>query len=201
EIESSRTIELDTFVDESEIDTIYYDSPYYLAPDGAPAEETFRVIRDAMAAQKKAGLGRVVMASREHRVVVEPRGRGMMMTPLRGGRGVRGASDSLGELGEEADREMVDLAAHTIEQKSAEFDPSRFEDGYQKALHALVEAKLKGRKPVAPAAEKPVAPVIDLMAALKRSLASEGAAKPPAARKPSSRTRATRASEKKRKRA
>src|SRR5262249_49384263 len=113
----------------------------------------------------------------------------------------RASSDFLGELGEEVDKEMVDLAAHIIEQKSAEFDPSRFEDRYQKALHELVEAKLKGRKPVTPAAEKPAAPVIDLIAASKRSPASEGAPKPPAARKPSSRTRATRASEKKRKRA
>jgi DNA end-binding protein Ku len=203
QIESSRTIDLDTFVEESEIDPIYYDSSYYLAPDGAPADETFRVIRDAMMAKRQAGLGRVVLASRERRVVVEPRGPGMMMTTLRVASEVRAAADFFGELGDEAlDEEMVKLAAHIIEQKSAEFDPSRFEDRYQKALHELVEAKLKGRKPVAAKAERPAAPVIDLMAALKSSLAAESGAKPAAARKPAGRgAKATRAAEKKRKRA
>ena len=200
---SKHTIELSAFVTSSEIDPMYYDSPYYLAPDGAPADETFRVIRDAMLAKRQAGLGRVVLASRERRVVVEPRGPGMMMTTLRVASEVRAAADFFGELGDEAlDEEMVKLAAHIIEQKSAEFDPSRFEDRYQKALHELVEAKLKGRKPVAAKAERPAAPVIDLMAALKSSLASESGAKPAAARKPAGRSaKATRATEKKRKRA
>jgi DNA end-binding protein Ku len=194
QIESSRTIELDSFVEESRIDTMYFEQPYLLAPDGKMGDETFRVIRDAMREKGRAGLGRVVIAARERQVVVEPRGPGMLMTTLRAAVEVRSPAEFLPTGEAELDPELVKLAAHIIEQKEGKFDPDRFEDRYQKALHELVEAKLKGKKPTpAPKAEAPTAQVVDLMAMLKKSLQKEGEAKPPAARKPAAKTAAKKA--------
>jgi DNA end-binding protein Ku len=205
QIESSRTIELDSFVEESRIDTMYFEQPYYLAPDGKIGDETFRVIRDAMRQKGRAGLGRVVIAARERQVVVEPRGPGMLMTTLRAADEVRDPAEFLPSDDAELDAELVKLAAHIIAEKEAKFDPDRFEDRYQKALHALVEAKLKGRKLPAPPKdeEAPTAQVVDLMAMLKKSLQKEGAAKPPAGRKPARAAKpaaAAKSAEKKRKR-
>jgi DNA end-binding protein Ku len=202
EIESSRTIDLDVFVDESKVDPMYLESPYYVGPDGKTGDETFRVIREAMREAKKAGIGRVVLASRERPVLVEPRGEGMLMTTLRSASEVRDAKEFLpGPADVELDPELIKLAESIIEQKTGHFDPSRFEDRYQKALHEIVEAKLKGRKPAPPKPAPTAAPVIDLMAALKRSLQAEGAAKPPAPRKPADAGGKTKSAEKKRKRA
>jgi DNA end-binding protein Ku len=202
QIESSRTIDLDSFVEEDEVDTMYLEQPYDLAPDGKMGDETFRVIRDAMREKERVGLGRVVIAARERRVLVEPRGPGMLMTTLRSASEVRSVKDFLPTDEAELDPELVELAADIIKKKSGHFDPEKFEDRYQKELHRVVEAKLKGKKPTPVArSEEPRGQVIDLMAALKQSLQKEGAAKPAAESKRTARASKAKSTETKRQRA
>jgi DNA end-binding protein Ku len=173
QVESSHTIELETFVDRTEIDPLYYETPYILAPDGPVADETFRVIQAAMKREGKAGMGRVVVASRERLVAVETHGRGLLLTTLRAADEVRDAAPYFAEIEETPlDVEMVELATRIVARKSTHFEPSRFDDRYQTALAKLVEAKLQGEAPVTPRAAEEPAPVVDLMAALKRSLQS-----------------------------
>ena len=176
-IESSQTVDLDRFVKREEIDPLYFDAPYYVYPDGKIAIETFAVIGAAMAESGRVGIGRIVLSSRERLVLVEPRGGGMLMYTLRSGAEVRTAE--FGTATERADREMVAVAKTIIERREGEFDPSEFHDRYQDALRELVESKARGMPSAKqrPAAAPPQ--VIDLMEALKRSLAQGvGAAKP-----------------------
>src|SRR5579883_2334028 len=183
-IDSSKTVELDRFVDRDEIDPLYLDAPYYVYADGDIARETFRVIGEAMTRANKAGLGRIVLANRERQVLVEPRGAGLLMSMLRANDEVRAA-----EFGEPAsgdiDPEMVALAETIIERKAGAFDPTTFHDRYQDALRELVQSKLKGEITPAPQQAEEEPKVINLMDALKRSLAREEAsaerAAPPAA--------------------
>jgi DNA end-binding protein Ku len=176
-IESSQTIDLDTFVKRDEIDPLYLDAGYYVYPDGKIAIETFGVIGAAMAETGRVGIGRIVLSSRERMVLVEPRGGGMLMRTLRSADEVRAAE--FGAAGEPADADMVAVAKTIIERRAGEFDPANFHDRYQEALRELVESKAAGRGQTKqrPAAAPPK--VIDLMDALKRSL-SEGGAKPAA---------------------
>ncbi|MBV9522486.1 MAG: Ku protein [Alphaproteobacteria bacterium] len=174
QIESSRTIELETFVDEGEIDTLYLDTPFRLAPDGPVAEETFRVIHAAMKRKGKAALGRVALGSRERLIAVETEAEGLRLTTLRPAEEVRPPDSYFAEIGGGApSAEMIELAQRIIERKSVHFDPARLEDRYQTALQRLIAAKQAGEEPVQPR-QAEAAPVIDLMAALKRSL-QEGA--------------------------
>lgn len=167
QIESSKTIDLETFVDAEQIDRIYFDKPYYLAPDGDVAAETYHVIARAMADKGKIGLGRVVISTREHPVAVEPHGGGLLLTTLRAANEVRPAETV--EQDDEVNDEAVSLAAMIIDKRSGRFTPKSFHDRYQDALRGLVEAKAKGRKIPLPQAKAP-AKVVDLMEALKRSL-------------------------------
>jgi DNA end-binding protein Ku len=169
EIESSRTIDLETFVAADEIDCMYFDKPYYVEPDGDIATETYGVIARAMRDKGTVGLGRVVLSTREHTVALEPHGGGLLLTTLRAANEVRPApafADDDAELNDEA----VSLASMIIEKRLGHFNPKSFHDRYQDALRALVEAKAKGRKIAAPQIKAP-AKVVDLMEALKRSLA------------------------------
>lgn len=190
EVESSRTLDLDVFVPADEVDRVYFDDSYFIAPDGPVADETFRVVREAIAREKKIGLGRFVIANRERMVALEPRGKGMMMTTLRPVSEVRKPAEAFEGVSEDkADAKMVALACDIIERMSGPFDPAEFEDRYETALRKLVEAKAKGRKPPAQKEGRAAAPVIDLMAALKKSLEREvpldraAAANKPRARK------------------
>ena len=180
QVESARVIDIERFVGRADIDQLYWDSPYYLEPDGPMAIEAFAVIREAMRREDVVGLGRVVISSRERAVAVEPRDKGMLVTTLRDAREVKPASaifDSIPDV--EVDEEMLTLAETIIARKKGPFDPTLFEDRYQTALRALVDAKVKGEKPTAVKVSEPK--VIDLMAALKRSLEQgAGEAKPPA---------------------
>jgi DNA end-binding protein Ku len=172
-IESSKIVELDRFVDRAEVDELYLDTPYYVYPDGQIAGETFGVIGEAMTRADKVGLGRIVLANRERQVLIEPRGAGLVMSTLRASDEVRAADfEDKGAEGE-ADPEMVALATTIIERKAGAFDPADFHDHYQEALRELVQSKLKGEVIAAPE-EAPEPPkVINLMDALKRSLARE----------------------------
>jgi DNA end-binding protein Ku len=173
-IESSKIIDLDQFVDRDEVDPVYLDAPYYIYPDGELADEAFRVIGEAMTKKGKVGLGRVVLSNRERLVLVEPRDGGLLMWTLHSADEVRPAEFSTKHTGA-IDEDMVTIAETIIDRKTAAFDPSSFRDRYQDALHALVENKIKGLAKAPRAVEEPPK-VIDLMEALKRSLAQEGGA-------------------------
>jgi DNA end-binding protein Ku len=175
QIESSHTLSLDTFVDKSDIEQIYLDSPYYLAPADEVSEEAFAVIREAMERKRMAGLARIVLWRRERPVVIEPMGKGMLLTTLRYENTVRTPETVVDEVEDvKTDKDMLDLAANFIEKKKAKFDPSKFEDHYQAALHELVETKQSGRKaPVSKAAAPKTSNVVNLFDALKQSLAAD----------------------------
>lgn len=181
QIRSSQAIVIEKFVDANDVDQLYYDLPYYLAPDGAVAEETFRVIQHAMRQKNKVGLSRIVLSSRERLIALTVRDQGLLMMTLRTADEVRDSKDYFTDIKDAApEQEMLDLASQLIEQKSGAFDPSEFRDGYQEAVIELIKAKIKGQEPViAKAPER--GKVINLMDALRRSLED---AKPPAQSKP-----------------
>jgi DNA end-binding protein Ku len=182
QIESNRVIDVSTFVDDAEVDPLYLDSPYWLAPDGKMAQETFRVLVEGMRREKKAGIGRLVLSSRERPVILSPRGKGLMIRTLRAPEEVRREEPYFEGIEEgPLDASAVKLAQQIVEQKSGDFDPKLFTDRYQAALSELVTAKIKGEKIVTTEVSAP-APVVDLMAALKKSLET---IKPPASSKPS----------------
>jgi DNA end-binding protein Ku len=184
-IESTHTMNIEAFVDEGEVDVIYQDAPYYLAPDGAMAEETFVVLREAMRKSGKLAIARLVMTSRERVVTIGARENGMFVCTLRNPNEVRGTAEYFGSIPVgKPDAEMLDLAAKLIEQKVTKFDPKAYEDRYETALMQMIREKLKGHKPIiAEAPER--GNVINLMDALKASL---GQSKPPAKSKPKAET-------------
>ena len=171
QIESSKIIDLERFVDGDEVDPVYLDSPYYVYPDGELAAETFRVIGEAMAHKNKVGLGRVTMSGRERLVLVEPRDGGLVMSTVRSADEVRPAEFGPPAKGE-IDPDMVGIAETIIDRRSGHFDPASFRDRYQDALRELVAQKTKGQG-VAPREVAEPPKVINLMEALKRSLAQE----------------------------
>lgn len=168
DIESSRTIDLSTFVPRANIDPVYFNTPYYVYPDGPVAIEAYSVIGQALAEAGMAGIGTITLSRRERMVMVEPHGAGLVLVTLRAADEVRAAGFE--RLTSDADPEAIAIAELIIKRRSGAFDPSTFRDRYQEALRELVEAKLKGRRIVPPAPRK-VAPAPDLMAALKQSLA------------------------------
>jgi DNA end-binding protein Ku len=170
DIESSKIIDLETFVLRGDIDPVYFDSPYYLYPDGPIAVETIRVIGAAMAEVGAAAIGRLTLSRRERMVMVEPYGAGMALFTLRSADEVRAPQFPTAEG--DLDSEMVAIAGAIIRQRTGKFDPSTFRDRFQEALRELIEAKVKGIA-IAPQPAAAPPPVIDLMAALKRSLAQE----------------------------
>jgi DNA end-binding protein Ku len=173
DVKSSKMIDLEKFVSRCDLDPIYLDSSYYLYPDGPIAVETLQVIGAAMAEAGVVGLGRLTLSRRERVVMVEPRGTGMALFTLRAAEEVRAAQfpNTEGEV----DTEMVAIAKAILAQRTGAFDPSAYKDRYQEALRELIEAKMKGL-PVKPKEIAAPPPAIDLMAALKRSLAQEAPA-------------------------
>lgn len=174
-LESTKTIDIERFVPGDEIDRLYWDNPYYLAPDGKLAQEAFGVIRTAMEKSGQIALGRIVMATRERILALEPRGRGILAYTIRSDAEVRKPDEIFAGITDaKADPAMIAIAEKIIEQQEGPFDPSQFVDRYENALKELVEAKKKGHTP-AVVREPENTNVIDLMAALKASL--EGKAK------------------------
>jgi DNA end-binding protein Ku len=178
-LESTKTIDIERFVPADEIDRIYWDNPYYLAPDGKLAQEAFGVIRTALEKAGQIALGRIVMATRERILALEPRGKGILAYTLRTEAEIRQPAEIFDDISDaEPDPAMVEIAEKIIEQKEAAFDPREFVDHYEAALKALLEAKKKGHKP-AKVDEPEDTNVIDLMAALRASL-GDRSKKPPA---------------------
>lgn len=198
-LETTKAIDIERFVDASEIDRLYWNDPYYLVPDGDLAVEAFAVIREAMARSDKIALGRVVMHTRERLVALEPRENGILVYTLRTDDEVRKPQDYFAGIKDvKVDAGMVAIAEKIIEQKEGDFDPSQFRDRYEDALKALIKEKEKGEVVTAPDAPKE-AEVVDLMEALRRSLGRDAPAerrkapakKPAAAAKPASARRKT----------
>ncbi|MCV3242660.1 Ku protein [Mesorhizobium sp. ZC-5] len=176
-IESNHTMNIEAFVDEDSVDVIYLDAPYYLAPDGAMAEETFVVLREAMRKSGKLAIARLVLSSRERVVTIGSRENGMFVCTLRNPNEVRGTAEYFGNIPVGTpDPEMLQLAEALIKQKETDFDPKNYEDRYEIALMNMIREKLKGHKPIIAAAPER-GNVINLMDALKASLSQ---AKPPA---------------------
>ena len=184
-LESKKTLELTQFVDASEIDPIYFEKPYFCVPKDELAEEAFCVIRDALRAAKKVGLGQLAMRGHEYLISLKPCGRGMVLETLRYEDEVNKASGFFRSIPDDAATpELMELATALIDKRTAKFEPGKFHDRYQDALRALIDAK-RGKGPVEVENDAPApraSNVIDLMAALKASIEKGGGA--PAAAPP-----------------
>ncbi len=181
-LESTRTIDIERFVPTEDIDRLYWDNPYYLAPDGKMAQEAFAVIREALKKAGKIALGRIVIATRERILALEPRGKGIVAWSLRADAEVRKPDQVFEDISAaKPDADMIAIAEKIIAQRAGPFDPSQFVDRYEAALKALIAEKTKGHKPVA-ADEPEDTNVVDLMAALRASLDGKTAARRPPAK-------------------
>lgn len=201
-LESTRTIDIDQFVDENDIDRLYWDDPFYVVPEKGVGAEAFAVIREAMKEAGKIAIGSVVIRGRERQLALEVRGKGLVAYSLRSHDEVRDADDYFDDIpATKADKAMVEIAERIIAQKDAAFDPTGFKDRYDDALRAMIKAKQKGgKKALVEVPEPDDTNVIDLMAALRNSLkgsASGGrkasaktAAKKPTAKKAPAKTKA-----------
>ncbi len=189
EIESSHTIDIDSFVTRDEIDERYLDNPYYLAPNDKVAQEAFAVIRDAMHEKKMAGIGRIVLYRRERLLLLEPFEQGLLATTLRYKYEVRDTEGYFEDIPKlDIPVEMRDLAKHIIDTKAAKFDPTKFEDRYEEAVVKMIQAKQTGEPVRAAKAEARPSNVVNLMDALRRSLAAEGGGRASAPAKSSAKT-------------
>ncbi len=175
-LESTKTIDIERFIPADKIDRIYWDNPYYLAPDGKLAQEAFGVIRDALEQSGQIALGRIVLSTRERLLALEPRDKGILAYSLRTDDEVRKTDDIFGSISDaKPDASMIAIARKIIEQKEGPFDPTAIVDRYEQALKALIAQKQNGKEPVE--ANKPDdTNVIDLMAALKASLGGKASA-------------------------
>jgi DNA end-binding protein Ku len=175
-VESTRVISLEKFTDDADIDPIYLERPYYLAPDGAVAKEAFAVIREGM--KGKAGIGKVALYGREYLVKVQPRERGLVMYTLRHANEIRSmdAIDELADVPAQVKSAEVALARQVMSTFEGELDFESYKDEYQEGLRKIIEAKVEGREVVVPEVEAPPK-VVNLMEALRKSLDTISATK------------------------
>ena len=177
-LETTHTIEIKRFVDEKDIDRLYWNDPYYLIPNEKTGIEAYTVIREALSEAGRIALGRVVMHTRERLVALEPRDKGIVAYTLRTFDEVVTPKDAFADIpAGKPDKRMIEIARKIIEQQEGPFEPDKFEDRYENALRDLIRRKEKGEKLVT---AEPVADdnVIDLMQALRKSLKAKGAATP-----------------------
>src|SRR3954451_16938158 len=180
-LDSTHTIEIDEFVPKTDIDNRYLIRPYYLVPDGKVGHDAFAVIRETIRSMDKVAIGRVVLTNREHIIALEPLGSGLMGTLLGYLYEVRGEKDYFDDIQDvKLTKDMLDLAKHIVEKKSGAFEPELFEDYYETALIDLINKKRSGAPIAAKAAPKTGGNVINLMDALKKSIANEKDASPAA---------------------
>jgi DNA end-binding protein Ku len=202
EIGSTHTIEIDQFVPRNEIDELYWNTPYYIAPESEVGRQAFAVIREAIKKEGMVALGNIVFTTREHVIAIGPRGKGMLGVTLRYPYEIRKEADYFDDIPDErVPKDMLDLATHIVEAKVTHFAPEKFEDHYEKALKELIKKKHHGEKLGKPKEPAP-ATVINLMDALRKSVtadrrASRRSAAPPATRR--QRTSANRSSARARK--
>jgi DNA end-binding protein Ku len=174
-LESTRTIDIDEFVEKSEIDPRYLIRPYYLRPDGKVGHDAFAVIRETIRDMNKVAIGRVVLTNREHIIALEPFDKGLVGTLLRYPYEVRSADEFFDEIQDvKVTKDMLDLAKHIVNQKSGRFEPEKFEDHYETALVDLINQKRAG-KPITPKERPKGENVVDLMEALRRSVGGRAA--------------------------
>lgn len=178
-LEAKRILDLVQFVDHCEIEPLWYERPYFILPDGELAEEPYGVIRDALRATKKVGIGQFVMRGRDYVAALKPCGNGLTLETLRFADEVRDAEKVFAATKRgRPEKDLLDLAGELIARKAAPFDPGRFHDRYSEALHDLVEAHAHNRKLVEIDDEEPSKGgrgAVELIEALKRSLHSAGA--------------------------
>jgi len=176
-LESTRTIDIDTFVPRDTIEWIWYDTPHYLTPNDPVGEEAFSVIREAMAATGTVGISRLVMYRRERAIMLEPRGRGIIVWTLRYGDEVRDESDYFRPLpGADDDPSLMAMMKTLIEERTAPWSPAMVDDPVQEKLLDIIAAKKKGRKrPAKPRAETAEKPdnVVNIMDALRQSIGAD----------------------------
>jgi DNA end-binding protein Ku len=178
-LESKKTLELTQFVDHNEIDVLYYEKPYYVVPADDLAEEAFIVLREALRRTKKVAIGQLALRGREYVVSLKPCGRGIVLETLRYADEVNKAQGYFRDIADaKPDEELLDLAEALISKKTAPFDPDKFHDRYIDAVHELIEKKRKGKTVSTGDDPAPArgSNVIDLMAALKKSIEKPGAA-------------------------
>jgi len=180
--ESDKTLKVDRFIACGDIDDVYFDRPYYLAPSDAVGAEAFNLIRDGMKRRKVAALAQTVLFRRVRTVLIRAHDKGLIATTLNFDYEVRSSDEAFEDLpNTKIQGEMLDLAKHIIKTKQGRFDPAKFDDRYETALADLVKAKLAGKPLPKPKAPKPTK-VVDLMAALRQS-AGASAPKKSAAKK------------------
>jgi DNA end-binding protein Ku len=187
EIESTRTIDIDSFVSRSGIDQRFYDTPYYVTPSDPVGQDAFAVIREAMRQKRVVALGRIVLAKRERVIALEPYDKGLLGTTLRYRYEIRDSTDYFAEVPPlTLAPELLQLAGHIVDSKAASFDPATFRDRYEEALLAHLKAKQTGAVPERRKSFAPPHRVVNLMEALRRSVAEDikGAALRKSARAP-----------------
>ena len=171
-IESSSTVKIEKFVDADSIDPIYFDASYYLAPDGDSGEDVYVVLRDAIASTGKIALSRIVIARREHPIAIMPMGKGLVVHTLHEERDLNDYAGLFDHLpSAKPDPDMIQLATQLIDRQTGKYDPADIEDRYETRLRAVIDAKIKGEglEPEE-TAEPERSNVVDLMAALRKSL-------------------------------
>lgn len=169
-LESTKAISIERFVPADDIDRLYWDTPYFVVPDGKLAVEAYGVIREAMSEAGQIALGRVVLSTRERLLALEPRGKGIVAYSLHTHDEVRSADEAFADVAQtKPDANMIAIARKIIEQQEGPFEPSQFTDRYEEALKALIARKSEGADPVSVQEPEDTAPS-DLMAALRASL-------------------------------
>jgi DNA end-binding protein Ku len=171
-VESSTTVKIEKFVDTNSIDPIYFDASYYVAPDGDAGQDVYLVLRDAIASTGKIALSRVVIARREHPIAIMPMGKGLVVHTLHEERDLNDYGAIFDHLpSNKPDPDMIQLATQLIDRQTGKYDPADIEDRYETRLRAVIDAKLKGEGIEEETAEEPDrSNVVDLMAALRKSL-------------------------------
>ena len=175
--QNTRTIEIERFLPEGQIDARYFEKPYYIVPREEIGPESFAVIRDAMSREGLVGLARVVLSSRERPLLIEPMGAGLRGVTLRFSHEVRRPEEYFAEIPQmKLPPEMMKLAQHIIRTRAAEFEPSMLEDHYRRALVGILRKKQAKRPAQAPSVTPSQQNVVNLMDALRRSIAAESQA-------------------------
>src|ERR1700741_3551604 len=195
-LESTRTIDIEEFVDKAEIDPRYLIRPYYLRPDGKVGHDAFAVIRETLREMNKVAIGRVVLTNREHIIALEPLDKGLVGTLLRYPYEVRSEAEYFDDIQDvKVTKDLLDLARHIVNQKAGRFDPEKFEDQYETALIDLINQKRAG-KTIRPKARPRGENVVDLMDALRKSIGRDAAAATEAPKKPAKKARKAAAGQK-----